>query len=727
MSDTTQMILWIVLGLVVLVIVWLFASATRRRRIEDQQRADAAALRSRVEERLPEIHDAEDRAFRSQRSRTHAPRQRTRPPKQHDWSAMPRSTGRGRSGCSGTRILEREADRLDPDVRTDDEGYRVDRSGRRLDQPQESHEKTEPENTEPDMTQLGKIEPRARSPRTQPETTQPDNTQPDNTQPDNTQPERTEPEERGAFDAGWGARIGRRRRLLGGIRHGGRSGRSNWRPQPADEDDEPDLADAENPSRHRKSRSRCRSRAPRYCPSKVAGGPGRRRRRWPNRRGSNCLRRRISACRCPGCRLGERAVEDVDAAQGVSRRRDRGGGLDQRPDRGGGDVVGRGWSARHRGRCCGRRLSGYRCSEHERVARGRGNGEDDADWVNSPVEDVDQDEIDASAAEEAEAADWINGPPDDEQLRDRAGARSDVAPADATSPEQVSVPALDDTDDVLVGGGTPGDDPGDHRGQPWSTDLTAEAGGHRLRERRIQGPLPQRDTGKNQAKRPTSSRAPVQSSIRRQRPSSTTPRGPMRATTNPPGRQTHRNLRIHRGLRVHRGCGRRRSRSDGRSGPGPRRQPPAANPWRSGRSSLTAATSPSTLSPFEPSGSEVPPLDEPEAIDEREAGEPAAAAPEAAEPEAAEQPTATDVAARERRISGFEEVRDGGYGMGSAAPRGRGAAARPRDQGVSGVEHVLAARRPRLRRRGARRVVLQRGSRAPGRPGSPPASKAGLR
>ena len=152
---------------------------------------------------------------------------------------------------------------------------------------------------------------------------------------------------------------------------------------------------------------------------------------------------------------------------------------------------------------------------------------DDADWVNSPVEDVDQDEIDASAAEEAEAADWINGPPDDEPSVVRpagGGARSDVARgADATSPEQVSVPALEDTDDVLVGGGTPGDDPGDHRGQPWSTDLTADAGvPHRLRRAaQPRDPLPQRDTGKNQAKRPTSPRTRVQSSIRRQRPSST--------------------------------------------------------------------------------------------------------------------------------------------------------------------------------------------------------------
>lgn len=33
----------------------------------------------------------------------------------------------------------------------------------------------------------------------------------------------------------------------------------------------------------------------------------------------------------------------------------------------------------------------------------------------------------------------------------------------------VRIPALEDRDEVVVGGGTPADDPGDQRGQPWST------------------------------------------------------------------------------------------------------------------------------------------------------------------------------------------------------------------------------------------------------------------
>ena len=38
----------------------------------------------------------------------------------------------------------------------------------------------------------------------------------------------------------------------------------------------------------------------------------------------------------------------------------------------------------------------------------------DADWVNGPVEDVDDEELKASAAEETAAEDWINGPTEEE-------------------------------------------------------------------------------------------------------------------------------------------------------------------------------------------------------------------------------------------------------------------------------------------------------------------------
>ena len=41
--------------------------------------------------------------------------------------------------------------------------------------------------------------------------------------------------------------------------------------------------------------------------------------------------------------------------------------------------------------------------------------------------------------------------------------------ADADEPKQVEVPALAERADVLADGGTPANDPGDHRGQAWAT------------------------------------------------------------------------------------------------------------------------------------------------------------------------------------------------------------------------------------------------------------------
>lgn len=67
-----------------------------------------------------------------------------------------------------------------------------------------------------------------------------------------------------------------------------------------------------------------------------------------------------------------------------------------------------------------------------------------------------------------------------------AASRSDVepAPADTEDPKDtedteerqtVSIPALEDTSDVLTDGGPPAGDPGDHRGQPWSTSPGSQA------------------------------------------------------------------------------------------------------------------------------------------------------------------------------------------------------------------------------------------------------------
>src|SRR3954471_9861556 len=62
MSDTGKTILWIAVAIVVIaVIIWLFVSAGRRREVE-ARRFEAGELRARIEERLPQVQDTEDRA-----------------------------------------------------------------------------------------------------------------------------------------------------------------------------------------------------------------------------------------------------------------------------------------------------------------------------------------------------------------------------------------------------------------------------------------------------------------------------------------------------------------------------------------------------------------------------------------------------------------------------------------------------------------------------------------
>src|SRR3954462_4507178 len=62
MSDTGKAILWIAVAIVVIaVIIWLFVSAGRRRDVE-ARRFEAGELRALVEERMPQVQGAEDRA-----------------------------------------------------------------------------------------------------------------------------------------------------------------------------------------------------------------------------------------------------------------------------------------------------------------------------------------------------------------------------------------------------------------------------------------------------------------------------------------------------------------------------------------------------------------------------------------------------------------------------------------------------------------------------------------
>src|SRR3954452_10456993 len=106
MSDTGKTILWIAVAIVVIaVIIWLFVSAGRRREVE-ARRFEAGELRARIEERLPQVQDSEDRASVTAASaaaaRAHAQRQIA--------AAEPQADEARRAHAS----LERQADRVDP-------------------------------------------------------------------------------------------------------------------------------------------------------------------------------------------------------------------------------------------------------------------------------------------------------------------------------------------------------------------------------------------------------------------------------------------------------------------------------------------------------------------------------------------------------------------------------------------------------------------------------------
>lgn len=366
MSDTTQMVLWIVIGLVVVaLVIWFLASASRRRKQQQaQQRVEAAALRATVEERLPEVQDAEDRASVTgqiaQEARAEAGAKSAEAARLEGQAEEHRA---GEASAQSEREkLEREADRIDPDVRTDDDGDRV----------------------------------------------------------------AQQVEERGAFGRPGGVpgSVAAGVALASSGAAAAAAGRSSGPQAFADEEDEPDLADAENP-------------------------------------------------------FAEHTAPTAD------------------PD-------------------------------------------PESDGVNGPVEDP-------------------------------------------MVVEEVSVPALEDRDDVIVGGGTPSDDPGDHRGQPWSTDLTEPAGPR---------------TASGAAQEPA---APAGHAVQGDEPT-------------------------------------------------PAAAPVAERSQRPYDREERLAVEPAP----EPAGSEVPPLDEPEAGEQHGPG-------------------ADSPARAERRISSFDEVQDGGFGIGSAAPLEDGA------------------------------------------------------
>ncbi len=133
MPDTTKLILGIVLAIVVIaLIIWLFASA--RRREAEARRLEAEAVRAKLAERIPVVQEREDRASVTARIAEEARREAEAVAAQA--ARLEREAAEHRAEAQAARSeqdeLARLADRIDPDVRTDDEGHRVDESDRRL-------------------------------------------------------------------------------------------------------------------------------------------------------------------------------------------------------------------------------------------------------------------------------------------------------------------------------------------------------------------------------------------------------------------------------------------------------------------------------------------------------------------------------------------------------------------------------------------------------------------
>ncbi|GAA6525830.1 hypothetical protein [Intrasporangium sp. DVR] len=558
MPENMQTILWIVLVLVVVaLVIWLLVSSSRRRKVEARQRADAAALRARAEQQSAQVQAVEDRASVvgsiAEDARAEAEAKAAEAARLERLAQQERATAE--AARHERETLVREADRLDPDVRTDDEGYRVDRSGHRLD---------------------GDGQPA---------------------------------QERGAFGRPGGAPGS----VAAGVALGtaGAADAATDRPggpRPfTEEEDEPDLADAENP---------------------FAGQGG----SQPD--AELVSESDVSA---PGDPRGEgedpdwvnSPVEDIDDEELAASAAEETAAEDwiNGPDDEDAEAA----------PVAAAPMAGTTPASTTPAREDEAMANEDADWVNSPVEDVDQQEIDASAAAESESADWINGPDDDAftpGTRAGTGAESpafrEQLAADPMTVDQVEVPALEDRDDVVVGGGTPSDDPGDHRGQPWSTDLTEPAStSSSSTSGTAQEPAAPAGHGEEPEETPSAEEGVAPASNP----------GPIEHSDDAPLLDDV--------------AGTDEGDTDeGDTDEGESRSTEAASTATGPGDAHRTDAEPAP----EPAGSEVPPFDEPEP------GE-----------EPAEEPASSPSPARERRISEFDEVRDGGFGIGSAAPLDDGA------------------------------------------------------
>ncbi|MHA3835549.1 sunset domain-containing protein [Terrabacter sp. AAH1] len=442
MSDTVKLVLWIAVAVVVIgIIVWLFVNAGRRREVE-ARRFEAGELRARVEERLPEVQGRQDRASvtaaMAQDARAEAERIAAEAKRRADEARrLEQQAAHHAATAESARAehadLERQADRVDPDVRTDDEGYRIDEDGNRLPGQEDSS--------------------RQRS--------------------------------SGAAGAAGGLAAG-----AGGATFAAAH----------DDDDEDDLADAENP----------------FAPSSASAPEP-----MEQAAATDATAHTTSVAAEDTSEVSDESADESADAAGTSRHQepawepsDPGAGHSHpatRDESSGEEAVADGAVGDEAGadEAGADEASREEVTEKDGAGAGGGTamagagagyaegepgdaGADSDDTVDGdPVDEQTNDEATAqrttgedevSATETREAADDTlpagtdEGDVDDGVASESAStseSESEVEPKSepkgADDEDHVDVPALDDRDELIADGGTPAEDPGDHRGQPWAT------------------------------------------------------------------------------------------------------------------------------------------------------------------------------------------------------------------------------------------------------------------
>jgi hypothetical protein len=506
MSDTGKTILWIVVAIVVVaVVIWLFASA-RRSREADARRFEAGELRAQVEDRLPQVQSYSDRASVTEQiaseARAEADKKAAAARRLEEQAAEYRTSAE--AARSEQETLARRADLIDPDVRTDAEGYPLDEEGRR------------PAGEEP------------------------------------SRPAGEEPSRPAGEPLGGGASAPGRAGALGGAAAAG-GAVVGARAFGHEDDDEEDLADAENPFASEAAAAEASvSTEPTESASTAA----------PDEAPVSTQPTEAKEPMEPAALSEETGFAERDEPSEPPAAGE--------PSAAGGFATAGGSS---------------------------GEGAEGMLGTSRPESEAPTEEAGAVAAQ---AEDRRDAAVDDEQ------ASLEANPSEVVSD---AVPALADRDEHVAAGGTPPGDPGDHRGQPWATT----PGTRGLDE----------DIQEEEAEQPSGLDADM---------------SPTGHTGEPAGTEG--------------------STSEGGE---PSRRPDDDNTAQPAASAARPAPAPASESAVE---SAPEPAPEP-------AREPA---PEPAEVSVPEEPTAEPGAEPGgRRISTFDEVTDGGYGIGSAAPIADGA------------------------------------------------------